>query len=102
VQGAEAVPADVPNPFLALHARIAAGEMTHRDLVLYGMLCALVGSGKKPTLNDVGDILGTRNDRNKSARRAVRKLEALGLVRRVNPDGVRMTIDVFLPSGVVP
>lgn len=86
------------NPFLALQPRIASGEMTHRDLTVYGMLCAIVAAGRDPTLQDVGDILGTSRDRHKSARRAVRKLEGLGLVRREQGPGGRMRIAVHLPA----
>lgn len=86
------------NPFEALQPRVASGEMTSRDLVVYGMLCAMVAGGKAPTLADVGAIIGTRRDRHKSARRALRKLEGLGLVRRENPPGVAMRIVVHLPA----
>lgn len=87
------------NPFQELEDRIASGEMTPRDVAVYGMLCAMVASGHDPTLADVGTVIGTRRDRHKSARRAVRKLEALGLVRRENRDGAAMRIVVHLPAG---
>lgn len=86
------------NHFLALQPRIESGEMTHRDVAVYGILCAMVTSGMAPTLADVGRIIGTRADRHKAARRAVRKLEQLKLVRRVNGDGKPMQIVVHLPG----
>jgi predicted transcriptional regulator len=86
------------NPFLALAPLIESGRMTHRDATVYGMLIAMVGAGQSPTLADVGRILNARADRHKSARRALRKLESLGLVRRENPPGVPMRIVVHLPA----
>ncbi len=86
------------NPFLALQPRIASGEMTPRDVMVYGMLCAMVASGRVPGLADVGALIGTRSDRHKAARRAVRKLEALGLVRREHDDGKPMRLVVHLPG----
>ncbi len=86
-------------PFLALQPRIESGEMTHRDVVVYGLLCVMVAAGQTPGLADVGRIIGTSSDRHKAARRAVRKLEQLKLVRRVNTDGKPMQIVVHLPAG---
>jgi hypothetical protein len=85
------------NPFLALQPRIESGEMTHRDVAVYGMLCAMVTNGYEPTLADVGRIIGTRADRHKSARRAVRKLEQLGLMRRDHEPGKPVRIVLLLP-----
>jgi hypothetical protein len=87
------------NPFLALAPLIESGRMTHRDATVYGMLIAMVGAGQSPTLADVGRIIGTRRDSDKSARRALRKLESLNLVRRVTRGGARMVINVHLPPG---
>lgn len=86
------------NPFVALEARIATGEMTARDLMVYGMAMAHAGGTGCVTFEDVGRILGTRRDRHKSARRAVRKLEQLGLMRREHEAGKPVRIVLLLPA----